>query len=163
MNAILSIVLGLLFAILQTTCLPHISPSCRYFDLLLPLVIYLSVFRPVAESLSLLVCFGVMMDCLSGSSFGLYLITYVWLFIGVRGSMRLLDAGSYFLFPLILMLGVVFEHLLFTLSTSRSPSAAILVHALWAAIMAPFFLMFFKRLFGRIERITAGLGLDRQG
>lgn len=163
MKIVLSIVLGIFFAVLQTACLPHVCLSCRYFDMLLPLVIYLSVFRPVAESLPLVAFFGVVMDCLSGSPFGLYVITYIWLLLGVRGSMHFLDAGSYFLFPLIMMLGMVFEHFLFAFSTSRSPSAGILVNALWAIAAAPFFLMLFNALFGKIERITARLGLDRQG
>lgn len=163
MKIVLSVILGLFFTVLQTACLPSLCLSCRYFDILMPLVIYLSVFRPVAESLPLLVSFGIVMDCLSGSSFGLYPITYVWLLIGVRGSMRLLDAGSYFLFPLILMLGMAFEHFLFALSTSRNLSVDILVNALWAVVAAPFFLMFFKSLFGRIDRIASGLGLERDG
>lgn len=163
MNIILSIVLGIFFAVLQTACLPHFCSSCRSFDMLLPLVIYLSVFRPVAESLTLVAFLGIIMDCLSGSPFGLYVITYVWLLLGVRGSMRFLDAGSYFLFPLILMLGMVFEYFIFAFSTSRSPSADILTVALWAIVAAPFFLMLFNALFGGIGRLAAGLGLDRQG
>jgi rod shape-determining protein MreD len=160
---ILSIVLGIFFAVLQTVCLPHISFSLRRFDMLLPLVIYLSVMRPVPESIPLVVFFGIIMDCLSGSPFGLYTVTYVWLLLGVRGSMRFLDAGSYFLFPLILMLGMVFEHFLFAFSSSRVPSVGILVNALWAIVTAPIFLMFFNTLYNTMERLTAGLGFDRQG
>lgn len=163
MKIVLSLILGIFFVVLQTACLPLVCLSCRCFDMLLPLVIYLSVFRPVAESLSLAVFFGIIMDCLSGSPFGLYAITYIWLFLGVRGSMHFLDAGSYFLFPLVMMLGMVFEYLLFAVSVSRIPSAGILANALWAIVTAPFFLMLFNALFGKIERIAAGLGLDRQG
>lgn len=163
MKIVLGIFLGIFFAVFQTACLPYVCPSFRSFDMLLPLVIYLSVFSPVAEGLSLVVFFGIIMDCLSGSPFGLYIITYAWIFLGVRGSMYFLDAGSYFLFPLIMMLGMVFEYFLFAFSTSRSPSAAIFSNALLAIVAAPFFLMLFNALFGKIERITAGLGLDRQG
>jgi cell shape-determining protein MreD len=160
---VLGIFLGIFFAVFQTACLPNVCLSCRSFDMLLPLVIYLSVFRPVAESLSLVAFFGIIMDCLSGSPFGLYVITYVWLLLGVRGSMYFLDAGSYFLFPLIMMLGMVFEYFLFAFTTSRNPSTAIFASALLAIIAAPFFLMLFNALFGKIERIASGLGLDRQG
>jgi len=163
MKIVLSIVLGIFFAVLQTVCLPHVSLSLRRFDMLLPLVIYLSVFRPVPESIPLVAFFGIVMDCLSGSPFGLYVITYVWLLLGVRGCMWFLDAGSYFLFPLILMAGMILEHLLFAFSTSRTPSVGILAHALWALVMAPFFLMLFNALFGKMEQVAAELGLDRQG
>lgn len=163
MKIVLSIALGFFFAVFQTACLPLVCLSCRRFDMVLPLVIYLSVCRPVAESIPLVAFFGIVMDCLSGSPFGLYVVTYVWLLLGVRGSMYFLDAGSYFLFPLILMLGMVIEHLLFAFSTSRTPSVGILATALWTIVAAPFFLMFFNALFDRIGRIAAGLDLDRQG
>jgi cell shape-determining protein MreD len=107
--------------------------------------------------------FGVIMDCVSGTPFGLYFITYVWILLGVRGSMRLLDAGSYFLFPLILSAGLLLEHLLFAFSISRLPSAQALLSALWAIATAPFFLIFFKGVFGRLGRIVSRLDFDRQG
>ena len=163
MSIALSTVLGLFFIVLQTACLPLLFNSGRSFDLLLPLVVYLGVFRPVPESIFLTLVFGITMDSLSGSPFGLYVITYAWMLIGVRGSMRFLDAGSYFLFPLILALGIVFENLLFAFSVSAGPSVKILVNALWALATAPLFLLFFNGLFGQFRRIVGRLGSDRQG
>jgi hypothetical protein len=163
MNVALSIILGLVLVVLHTACLPSLSMSGCYIDLLLPLIIYVSVFRPVVESISLMLIFGLVMDSLSGSPFGLYIITYVWLLLGVRGSVRLLDAGSYFLFPLILSSGVIFENLLFAFSVHRVPSMEIFIQAFWALAMAPFFLLLFNALFLRVKQITVFLGRDPQG
>jgi len=163
MNVALSIILGFVFVVLQTSCLPELFMSGCYLDLLLPLVIYISIFRPVFESIFLILIFGLVMDSLSGAPFGLYIITYVWLFIGVRGSMRLLDAGSLFLFPLILTLSVLFENLLFAFSVSTVPSVEVFVQALWALLTAPFFLLFFNVLFLRFKKIAVWLGRDPQG
>jgi cell shape-determining protein MreD len=163
MNAALSIVLSLVFIVFQTVCLPALFRSCCYVDLLLPLVIYISIVRPVIESLLLILFFGLVMDSLSGTPFGLYIITYVWLLLGVRGSMRLLDAGSYFLFPLILALSVVFENLLFAFSVSTVPSMAVFIQAVWALVTAPFFLLFFNALFLRFKKMAVWLGRDPQG
>lgn len=149
--------------VVQTVFLHSLSPCCRSFDMLMPLVAYLSVCRPVPESVALAVVFGAGMDALSGGPFGFYIVTYVWLFFGVRGSMKFLDAGSYFLFPLILMAGMVMENLLFSLSTSRAPAGMMVMTALATLVTAPFFLLFFNALFRRVGRITARLALDRQG
>jgi cell shape-determining protein MreD len=162
-NIVAGVILGFVLVVVQTACFPHFFISCRCYDLLLPLVVYLGVFRPVAESMFLAAFFGVIMDCVSGTPFGLYFITYVWILLGVRGSMRLLDAGSYFLFPLILSAGLLLEHLLFAFSISRLPSAQALLSALWAIATAPFFLIFFKGVFGRLGRIVSRLDFDRQG
>ena len=163
MNVALSIILGLVLVVLHTACLPEFFMSGCYLDLLLPLVIYVSIVRPVTESIFLILFFGLVMDSLSGSPFGLYIITYVWLLLGVRGSMRLLDAGSFFLFPLILALGVIFENLLFAFSVSTVPSMEIFIQALWALATAPFFLLLFNALFLRFKKITVWLGRDPQG
>ena len=163
MNVALSLVLGLVFVVFQTACLPVYFKSCCYVDLLLPLVIYISIFRPVIESVFLIVFFGLVMDSLSGTPFGLYIITYVWLLLGVRGSMQLFDAGSYFLFPLILALSVVFENLLFAFSVSTVPSMAVFTQALMAIVTAPFFLLLFNVLFHRLKKMAAMLGRDPQG
>lgn len=163
MTVVLSIILGLVLVVLHTACLPNLFLSGCYLDLLLPLVIYISVFRPVVESILLILFFGLVMDSLSGSPFGLYIITYVWLLLGVRGSMRLLDAGSFFLFPLILALGVIFENLLFAFSVSTVPSMEIFIQALWMLAAAPVFLLLFNVLFLRLKQITVKLGGDPQG
>jgi len=162
-NIVAGAILGLALVVAQTACLPHFFISCRCYDMLLPLVVYIGVFRPIAESMLLVVFFGVIMDCISGTPFGLYIITYVWILLGVRGSMRLLDAGSYFLFPLILSAGLLFEHLLFAVSTSRMPSAQAFLSTLWAIVAAPFFLMFFNGVFDKLGRIVSRLDFDRQG
>lgn len=163
MNIVLSIVLGLILLVVQTVCLPHFFACFRFFDMLMPLVIYLGISRPVAESFSLAVVSGLFMDALSGGPFGFYVITYIWLLIGVRGSMYFLDAGSYFLFPLILTVGMLCENFLFAIATSRAPSKLIIATALLALVVAPFFLLLFNSLFGKIGRIAARLAVDRQG
>ena len=140
MNIVLSIILGFMLVVFQTACLPEIGIFDCYFDLLLPLVVYISIFRPVLERTLLILFFGMVMDSISGSPFGLYIITYIWLLLGVRGSMHFLDAGSFFLFPLILAVGVVFENLLFSVSTFRAPPMAVFTQALWALPLAPGFM-----------------------
>ncbi len=105
--------IGLGLTILQTSLLPRLAFIGHFFDLLLPLVVYLAAFRPLHESLPFTLFLGLLADNLSGGPFGLYLTTYVWLFIGVRMAATVVRAENPFLLVLIILLGVVLQNLIF--------------------------------------------------
>ena len=104
----------LVLVILQTTVMPYLSVLDRFYDLLIPFIVYLGLFRPIREGL-LFVCFlGFIMDNLSGGPFGLYLTSYFWLFIGVKGITQLLQVGKrVFIITFIVAAGVLAENLIF--------------------------------------------------
>jgi len=87
MNYCVYIVCGLGLVIAQTTLIPRLAFTSHFFDLMLPLVIYLAVFRPLPEH-CLHAFLGVLMDHVSGGPFGLYLTSYVWVFIGTRAAAK---------------------------------------------------------------------------
>ena len=58
--------------ILQTTIMPYFSLFDKFYDLLSPFVVYLSLFRSTRESVPVILFFGFIMDSLSGWAFGLY-------------------------------------------------------------------------------------------
>jgi rod shape-determining protein MreD len=105
--------IGLGLIILQTSVLPHLPFIGYFFDLLLPLVIFLAAFRPLNESLTFTLFLGLLADNLSGGPFGLYLTVYVWLFIGVRMAATVVRAENPFLLVLIILIGVVLQNLTF--------------------------------------------------
>ncbi len=84
----------LFLVILQTTVMPNLPLLDSFYDLLIPFVVFLGLFRPVRESLPFVFFLGFIMDNLSGSPFGLYLTAYFWLFIGVKGITKLLQVGN---------------------------------------------------------------------
>jgi rod shape-determining protein MreD len=104
---------SLVLVVFRTTLLTYMPATGNFFDPLLALVVYLAVYRPLPESISLLVFVGILMDTVSGGPFGLYLSSYVWLFIGVRlaGAYIRLDAPV----PLVLSMaaGVLLQNLVF--------------------------------------------------
>ena len=104
----------LLLVILQTTVMPDLSLLDRFYDLLIPFIVYLGLSRPLREGL-LFVCFlGFIMDNLSGSSFGLYLTSYIWLYSGVKGITQLLQVGKrVFVITIMVAGGVLVENLVF--------------------------------------------------
>ena len=138
---------------LQTTVFPYLPVLNGIYDLLIPIVIYLGLYRPVRESLLLILFFGFIMDNLSGSPFGIYLTTYCWLFIGVKWITRYVQVENRMLLCLVVAAGVIVENLVYIatfavlgsdLKLSAVTAGTISVQLFWALITGPFFLMFLK-------------------
>jgi rod shape-determining protein MreD len=104
----------LFLVILQTTVMPYFGLFNRCYDLLIPFIVYLGLYRPARESLPFVFFLGFIMDNISGGPFGLYLTTYFWFYIGVIGITRLLQVGDrLFIIMLIAAAGVLAENLIF--------------------------------------------------
>jgi len=151
----------LFLVILQTAVVPVLPLLDRFYDLMIPFIVYLGLSRPIRESLLFVFFLGFIMDNLSGSPFGLYLTTYFWLFIGVKGITKLLQVGNrLFIIMLIVAAGVLVENLTFlgTL-TILGPDQQLAVDALqtvaiqvlWAIWTGPIFLMIFRNMQNRLD------------
>jgi len=84
----------LFLVILQTTVMPYLPLLEKFYDLLIPFIVYLGLSRPVRESLPFVLFLGFIMDNLSGGPFGLYLTTYFWLYVGVKGITMFIQVGN---------------------------------------------------------------------
>lgn len=113
MNYFIYITCGLFMVICQTTVIPRLAFVGYLFDLVLPVVIYLAAFRPLREALPFTVFLGVLMDNLSGGPFGLYLTSYVWLFIAARAAATVARAENPIMIVLILIGAVATQNALF--------------------------------------------------
>ena len=160
---------GLCLVICQTTLVPRLPFVGSFFDLLLPLVIYLAAFRPLPEALPFVLFLGALMDNLSAGAFGLYLTSYLWLFIGVRLAATVVQADNAIVLVLIMIAAVLFQNVLFVgvLGVSSrwvySPGdviAAISEQIGWVLLSGPFFsvaMRHAKRLEGRRLKKAAAL------
>jgi hypothetical protein len=96
------------------------------------------------------------MDNLSGSPFGLYLTSYFWLFIAVKGVTQLLQVGNRLLIiTLIVAAGVLIENLIFlgTLTIlgpdqqlAGNAAKTVTIQILWAIWTGAIFLMVLRNL-----------------
>jgi rod shape-determining protein MreD len=138
---------GLFLVICQTTLIPRLAFVGYFFDLLLPLVIYLAAFRPRHEALPFTVFLGVLMDHLSGGPFGLYLTSYVWLFIAARAASTVVRAENPIMIVLILLCAVAAQNGLFfaVLETSEQGgltaglAARVMAEQIgWVLLVGPF-------------------------
>jgi len=139
--------------IFQTTVMPYFSVFDRFYDLLFPFIIFLSLFRPLRESIPVILFFGFVMDTLSGGPFGLYLTTYLWLFVGVKWMTTFLDVSDSVLLLFVVASGVLIQNLIFIAAiTISSPLAlsfsqamnTIAVQLIWATFTGPLLLLFFN-------------------
>jgi len=154
MSYCFNIAICLVLVILQTTVMPYFSLLDRFYDLLIPFIVYLGLSRPVREGL-LFVCFlGFLMDSLSGSPFGLYLTCYFWLFSGVKGITQLLQVGKrVFIITFIVASGVLAENLIFLgsfaifspeLQFAGGALKNVAIQVMWALFTGAVFLIIFR-------------------
>ena len=144
----------LFLVILQTTVMPHLPLLDRFYDLLIPFIVYLGLSRPVRESLPFVLFLGFIMDNLSGGPFGLYLTTYFWLYVGVKGITTFIQVGNRLLIiTLIVAGGVLFENLIllgaFAILGSGQQFAGdaveiVAIQVLWAIFTGSLFLLFLR-------------------
>jgi cell shape-determining protein MreD len=144
----------LFLVILQTTIMPYLPLLDKFYDLLIPFIVYLSLSRPVRESLPFVLFLGFIMDNLSGGPLWLYLTTYFWLYVGVKGITTFIQVGNRFLIiTLIVASGVLFENLIlwgaFAILGSRQHFAGdvleiVAVQVLWAIFTGSLLLLCFR-------------------
>jgi cell shape-determining protein MreD len=160
MSYFFNISVCLFLIILQTTIMPYLPLLDKFYDLLIPFIVYLSLSRPVRESLPFILFLGFIMDNLSGGPFGLYLTTYFWLYVGVRGITMFIQVGNRLLIiAFIVAGGVLFENLIslgaFALLGSRQQFAGdaleiVTIQVLWAIFTGSLFLLFFRNAQSRL-------------
>ncbi len=155
----------LFFVLLQTVIMPCFSLFDRFYDLLVPFVIYLGLFRPVRESIPVIIAIGFVMDNLSGGPLGLYLTAYLWLFAGVRWIVYVLHVGDKVLLPFVVAIGVLVENAIFmgvigmlepgARFSSSSAFTTIMIQVLWAAGTGPIFLILINGLHQGLNQWSA--------
>ena len=109
-------ILSLVLIVLQTTVLPEISIVSNSFDLLIINVLYLSLVFHHLRVLGGIAVIGCIMDSLSGSPFGLFLSSYIWIYILVQLMKPVFFSRSLFFLPAIAVFSVMIEYMFLLLS-----------------------------------------------
>ncbi len=165
MQYIVIFILCLLLVVLKTTIIPGMLGGLWLYDLLIPLVIYFSLYRSLTEGLPVVLISAIMMDMISGAPAGIYLTTYIWLFLAFRQTWRFLDLRHTYLFPAIVVAGVVFQQLIFWVAASVSAGQLVFSYEsirivffqiLWAVVSAPLLYLFFYKFFAAADRLFSG-------
>ena len=160
MNYFFNISTCLFLVILQTTIFPYLPLLDKFYDLLIPFIVYLGLSRPVRESLPFVIFLGFVMDNLTGGPFGLYLTAYFWMFVGVKGVTAFIQVGNRLLIiTTIVASGVLFENLIllgaFAILGSNQQFAGdapkiVAVQFVWAIFTGALFLLLFRNTQSRL-------------
>ena len=107
------LIAGASLIILQTSVMPYFfvfdGIYCVY-DLLIPFILYMSIFCPFIESLPMIVLCGFVMDSLSAGPFGIFSTSYMWIFIGIRWIASFIQISGAALSSVLMTLGVFVEN-----------------------------------------------------
>lgn len=150
MTILFYILVSLCLVLVKTTLIPGIPIIDKFYDLLIPIIIYLSFYRRRLEGIPVVLFFGFIMDSLCGGPMGLYISIYIWLYLGMRSLSLFLHTGSFVLLTLAVAIGVTFEiAILLGYMAFLAPNASIPVDAgktvvlqiAWALFTGPLILV----------------------
>lgn len=156
--------------IFQSAIMPHIPLFDSFYDLLIPFIVYIGLFRTLHEGLAVIILFGFVMDNLSGGPLGLYITSYFWIFITARWIIKLFHARHKLILLFVVAAGVLMQNLIFIGSLaiitqgSKFPESAIKIvstQVLWAMITGPLFLIFFDFAHQRWDKWLDRLKAER--
>ncbi|MBU4317662.1 MAG: hypothetical protein KKF30_10345 [Proteobacteria bacterium] len=158
------------FVIIQTTLLPSLFHFTLSFDLFLPMVIYMGLFRSVRESVIPLLFQGIVMDSLSGAPLGIYTSCYLWLFAVVYWFKGFLHIRNHFFLAVMVCISVVVQHVLLVLANDLSTSdmylflgtmGILLVQILLALVFGPLIILWIQGFYERWRQLLCQFSSDQ--
>ena len=112
-------IIGLATIVGQTTILRLPVFQGVFYDLLIPLVIFMRLHLTLTESSLLTLILGFVMDLFSGGVFGLYMTVYFWIFLLVQGVSDYFNVQGTACRSALMALCVLGQNLLFLVSTAH--------------------------------------------
>ena len=147
----------------QTTMVYWLPAFSHFYDLLIPFVLYLGLYRSMRESVPVLFFLGFIMDNLSGTPFGLYTTAYFWIFVIVNGGIKFLHVGNQILLLIVIVSGVLIENSIIVgtiILLGRNPYfptqdfRSIIFQVLWALFTGPLILLLIRYTHRQYEKWT---------
>jgi hypothetical protein len=145
--------------VFDTTIVVYLSVFHGFYDLLLAFVIYLGFYRSIRESLLFVIFFGIAMDAISGGTFGLYTMSYIWLFIFVIWLTRFMHVNNSMILPGVVICSVLIQNSIFLASMiltgfeAAIPSVKIvLLQIVWGIFTGPVFIIFLRNVGQGLEK-----------
>jgi rod shape-determining protein MreD len=157
--------IGLSAVVAQTTILRLPLFRGVFYDLLIPLVVFLSLNLPNKTGVLVVVIVGLIMDLLSGGIFGLYLSIYFWIFFGVRSVSKFFDVSDTISQSVLIGVCVFGQHLIFCISVAApwagtqlltAQAVTVLLQTIFGALTGPGILMLLGRLQTRFHTRAPG-------
>lgn len=165
MHFLVYFIVSLLLVTMQTTLLPAFPRLFAQYDLLIPFLVFLTLFRSPIGRLPVILISGSLMDLLSGGSVGCYLITYLFILLVFRNATVYFHVNDMVLFQIVIVLSVFVENLIFwgviflqtwSVHLSVHALAVLLTQLVWALVFGPLLYFAFDFLFDTIDQFISG-------
>ncbi|NVM20752.1 MAG: hypothetical protein HWN68_03095 [Desulfobacterales bacterium] len=151
--------LGLAAIVGQTTILRLTLFQDIFYDLLIPLVVFVRLNLPEKKAGVLVLLIGFLMDLSSGGIFGIYISVYFWIFVLLKGISNYFDVQGAMSRSLLIAVCVLAENLLFFFTSSPSSGIELLIsrigpvvgQTVFAAITGPAVLLALEKIQERLE------------
>ena len=163
---------GLATVVGQTTILRLPLFRSLLYDLLIPLVVFLGLRLRDGRGVALVAILGLVMDLVSGGIFGLYLSTYFWIFLSVKGISRYFDVDDKIFQSILIAVCVLGQHLVFCASLAppwkgaqllAAQTTPVLLQTTLAALTGPGILTVLGRLQSRFRASSSGTQKETEG
>lgn len=164
MFALICFLAGIFLIGVQTSLVAALPAWLPFYNLLIPYVIFLSLFRRASEALPQILWVGLVMGMISGAPSTVYLMVFIILFILFRNIKNYFQLVDSFLFVILIAVGVVIEHLVFGLISilqdlavepSLFTAYVVFIHFIWAVVTGPLLFAIFSRAFYAMDRYQA--------
>ena len=161
------LILGLILLGLETTVIPELPTGITFYNLLIPFVIYFSLFRRTGTGLTVVLLVGFAADVLSGAPNGIYMGTFLALWLIFRNIGGYFQAGPLLLFTLVTAAGVGIENLVFFVCLGVSEMAALfsmnnlqllLIQIFLVFLTAPLIYRFLAAYFDWLDTFAGAVG-----
>ncbi|MCD6585760.1 MAG: hypothetical protein J7K96_08375, partial [Desulfobacteraceae bacterium] len=143
MSFLVYFIFSVLLICIQTTLLSDFFRLFAQYDLLIPFVVYLTLFRSSIGILPVILISGCLMDVLSGGTIGVYIATYILILICFRTATVYFHFKNSILFQIVIILSVLMENIIFsmvillqthTFNFSFYSGGVLLTQLFWAVI-----------------------------
>ena len=141
--------------VVKTAVFPFVPMFRAFYNPAVLFVLWLGLYRPVKESLAVVFVLGFFMDSLSASPFGLNIIIYFWLYMGVMWLNQFFHGDNFVLLAVLAAAGVLLENLASFTAVAANAGVSVL-HAkivenlgaqlMWALVTGPVLIRGFSRL-----------------
>lgn len=156
---------------IQTTLFSAFPRLFAHYDLLIPFVVYLTLFRSNIGILPVIFISGCLMDFLSGGYIGVYIGTYLLILICFRNATVYFHFKNSIFFQIVIIVSVIIENFIFgivisvqtmTINFSFYAGTVLATQLIWALASSPPIFFLFDYIFERIDKLITG-GLRERG
>jgi len=167
MRVVFYLLLGFILIALQTAVISGLPAIMTFYDMIIPFVIYFSLFRRFSVGFAVILVLGLVVDMISGAPNGLYLTVFMVIFFLFRNIANFFHARKIVLFTFCTGIGVFIENLVFfvfhifsetSFSTSLNHLQMMVIQIAWVFLTAPILYRLLSVYFSQVDRLSNRFG-----